>query len=72
MARDLNALLYPNEKHGGVRGDNRVMKDFRNLIETINVVDCVPKNGEYTWTNRSAGFTNIVRWLEMVEQSNCL
>lgn len=51
MVGDLHAIMELDEKSGGMSKVSKVITKFRDFIEKIDVVDCVPKNGKYTWTN---------------------
>lgn len=61
---DFNAILDLKEKSGGSRKITHVQKDFGNFIESNNLLDIVPTNGNYTWTNWWKGFANIAERLD--------
>ncbi|XP_059067610.1 uncharacterized protein LOC131858395 [Cryptomeria japonica] len=61
---DFNALLDLDEKMGGLRMSNKVMEDFREFVQINKLIDVVPKNGLFTWTNRRAGFAHISERLD--------
>ncbi|XP_057833822.1 uncharacterized protein LOC131044504 [Cryptomeria japonica] len=56
MARDLNAILDIDDKDGGLIKSTKVMEDFREFISKFQVMDVIPKNGKFTWTNRRLNF----------------
>ena len=53
VASDLNIMLDPKDKNGGVCGRDPMLKTMENFI------DFKPKKGRYTWTNNKARVTNI-------------
>lgn len=61
---DFNALVDPSEKRGGNFNMDKIMTGFQNFIHNMQVVDCVPKNGDFTCNNRRTGFLNIVERLD--------
>ncbi|XP_059068683.1 uncharacterized protein LOC131859144 [Cryptomeria japonica] len=63
---DFNALLYNEEKFGGLSMNTRVMEDFRNFVIDNNLFDVVPKSGKFTWTNRRANFSRIFERLDRI------
>ncbi|XP_057837189.2 uncharacterized protein LOC131047335 [Cryptomeria japonica] len=64
MARDFNAILDIDDKEGGLGKSTKVMEDFREFISTCQVVDVIPKNGKFTWTNRRLNFSKIYEKLD--------
>ncbi|XP_059067417.1 uncharacterized protein LOC131858252 [Cryptomeria japonica] len=64
VVRDFNALPNLDEKKGGLRMSNKVMEDFRNFVAQNHLIDVVPKNGLFTWTNRRANFQHISERLD--------
>ncbi|XP_057815879.1 uncharacterized protein LOC131029424 [Cryptomeria japonica] len=66
VAGDFNALLYNEEKFGGLSMNARVMEDFRNFVTNNNLFDVVPKFGKFTWTNRRANFSRIYESLDRI------
>ncbi|XP_059077921.1 uncharacterized protein LOC131876516 [Cryptomeria japonica] len=63
---DFNALLYNEEKFGGLSMNARVMEDFRNFVSDNDLFDVVPKSGKFTWTNRRANFSRISERLDRI------
>ncbi|XP_059073464.1 uncharacterized protein LOC131874214 [Cryptomeria japonica] len=59
VAGDFNALLDIDEKVGGLRKPTKVMEDFQEFVSNCKLVDILPKNGRFTWTNRRLNFANI-------------
>lgn len=46
-------------------GNNfKAMRVFQGFISELEVIVYIPKNGEFTWTNRREGFTRIVERLD--------
>lgn len=64
MAGDFNALLELDDKVGGLKKYTQVMEDFRLFIDDMRVMDIVPKNGKFTWTNKRHNFLNISERLD--------
>ncbi|GLJ13902.1 hypothetical protein SUGI_0222100 [Cryptomeria japonica] len=60
---DFNAIFDLNEKNGGLRKTNRIMEDFRSFVAENEVIEVVPKNGQYAWMKRRLNFTNILERL---------
>lgn len=61
---DFNALLDVDEKEGGLRKCSKVMEDFRDFIEHNKLINIIPKNGKFTWTNRRLNFSKISERLD--------
>lgn len=40
------------------------MLDFQEFVDEIELVDCEPKNGLFTWNNHTLGFINIAERLD--------
>lgn len=64
IARDFNAILDLDDKSGGLRMSNQVMEDFRDFVNINHLLDVVPKNGRFMWTNRRANFARIFERLD--------
>lgn len=64
VAGDFNLVLHANEKRGGSFAPN----PFRGRLETITqeheLIDVVPKNHRYTWSNHRIGISNIMERLD--------
>eukprot|EP00253_Pinus_taeda_P034575 PITA_34575 len=64
IAGDFNLILHANEKRGG----NFIHDPFRSQLEEImqehEMVDIIPKNRKYTWSNRRLGPGNIMERLD--------
>eukprot|EP00253_Pinus_taeda_P010075 PITA_10075 len=64
IAGDFNMILHANEKRGG----NFTHDPFRNQLEAIiqenELVDIIPKNRRYTWSNQRMGAGNIMECLD--------
>ena len=63
---DLNIILDPNEKKGGVRGKYPLQELVEYLIHSWDLLDFKPKKGRYTWTNNRVGATSIYSRLDRV------
>lgn len=61
---EFNAISYLSEKNRSLKKINRVIQNFMDFTRIIALRDCPPKNGQYTWTNRRAGFTSISKRLD--------
>ena len=55
VARDLNTILVPKEKCGGVRGKDPFQEVVDSLIQDIDLLDFKPKKDNFTWTNNRVG-----------------
>ncbi|XP_057826906.2 uncharacterized protein LOC131038486 [Cryptomeria japonica] len=64
FAGDFNAILASNEKKGGIQRIGMAQKDFQDFVDKNQLLDIVPKNGTFTWTNRRTGFTEIAKRLD--------
>ncbi|GLJ27390.1 hypothetical protein SUGI_0537540 [Cryptomeria japonica] len=61
---DFNVILDLSEKKGGTNKISRDMVGFRDFIQGIEAVVCIPSEGWFTWTNKRLGFTNIVEHMD--------
>ncbi|GLJ28744.1 hypothetical protein SUGI_0566570 [Cryptomeria japonica] len=66
VVRDFNALLNNEEKFGGLRMNARVMEDFKDFVTDNKLFDVIPKSGNFTWTNRRANFSRILKRLDRI------
>ncbi|XP_059076616.1 uncharacterized protein LOC131063353 [Cryptomeria japonica] len=64
IAGDFNATLSSSEKHGGVRRLSRSQLDFQSFVNENALFEVAAKGGDYTWTNRHRGFSNIAEKLD--------
>ena len=55
MARDLNIVLEPKEKEGGIIGKDPFQEMVDSLIHAHNLLDLKPKKGCFTWRNNIVG-----------------
>jgi len=66
LGGDLNLILHANEKRGG----NFTPDPFRNQLENVmqlgDLVDIIPKNRKFTWSNRRLGKSNIMERLDRI------
>ena len=61
---DFNMITSLEEKKGGIRNLNRDAEAFTSFIRTTNLVDILPRNGSFTWTNRRGGDRHIASRLD--------
>lgn len=66
MGGDLNLILHSNEKRGGSFGEDPFRRLLEDIIQEQELVDIVPKNCRYIWSNRRIGKDNIVEWLDRI------
>ena len=64
VARDLNIVLEPKEKKGGLCGQDPLQDIVDSLIQTNDLLDFKPKKGHFTWSNNRGGAANISDHLE--------
>lgn len=64
MAGDFNATLSSSEKRGGVRRLSQSHLDFQSFVNDNALLEVVAKGGDFTWTNRRRGFSNIAEKLD--------
>jgi len=64
LAGDLNIILDPKEKKGGVWGKDPLHVSVESLILAWDLLDLKPKKGHYTWTNNRVGNANIAARLD--------
>ena len=55
VAGDLNIILHPMEKKGGVRGKDHFHEFVETLIHAWDLLDFKPKKGRFTWSNNRVG-----------------
>ncbi|XP_057851477.2 uncharacterized protein LOC131061676 [Cryptomeria japonica] len=64
VAGDFNATLSSSEKRGGVRRLSWSHLDFQSFVNDNALLEVVAKGGNFTWTNRRRGFSNIAKKLD--------
>lgn len=64
LAGDFNAILDSADKKGGRWRVRQSQNDFKEFVEDNGLIDIIPDNGKYTWTNRRDDFTNIAERLD--------
>lgn len=64
LVKDFNAILVESEKKGGIQRLGTSQKDFQYFVDNNHLMDIIPKNGTFTWTNRRTGFTSIAERLD--------
>ena len=52
VARDLNIVLDPKEKTGGINSRDQMLPLVDDLIQQWHLLDFKPKKGLYMWTNK--------------------
>ena len=65
VAWDLNIILDPKEKKGGVHGKDPLQESVESLIQASNLLDLKAKKARFTWSNNIVGDTNITACLDM-------
>ncbi|XP_059068682.1 uncharacterized protein LOC131078213 [Cryptomeria japonica] len=61
---DFNATLSYSDKHGGVRRMCKIQSDFQTFVDSNALYEVSAKGGNFTWTNRRLGFSNIAEKLD--------
>lgn len=61
---DFNATLSFLDKCGGVRRMCRSQSDFQSFVNANALFEVAAKGGNFTWTNRRRGFSNIAEKLD--------
>ncbi|XP_057823539.2 uncharacterized protein LOC131035830 [Cryptomeria japonica] len=61
---DFNATLSHSDKRGGVRRMCRIQTDFQTFVDSNALFEVATKGGNFTWTNRCLGFSNIAEKLD--------
>ena len=56
---DLNIILDPKEKKGGIQSRDPFSRTVGNLIQHWDLVDFKPVKGKFTWTNNRTGENHI-------------
>lgn len=60
---DFNTITSMDEKPGGIIPYKQVVSNFCSFIHSLNLVDCKPLNGSFTWTNMRRDFCQILERL---------
>lgn len=63
---DLNLILHSNEKRGGSFGEDPFRRILDDIIQEQELVDIIPKNHRYTWSNRRIVKDNIMERLDRI------
>jgi len=61
---DFNLIKSSGEKRGGLRGTDKAMEQFRDLIREQRLIDIQTINGNHTWNNRRGGANQIASRLD--------
>ncbi|XP_057823941.2 uncharacterized protein LOC131036143 [Cryptomeria japonica] len=56
---DFNATLSHSDKRGGVRRMCMIQSNFQTFVDSNALFEVAAKGGNFTWTNRHLGFSNI-------------
>lgn len=64
VAGDFNLVLHANEKRGGSFTPDSSRGRLETIIQENDLVDVIPKNRRYTWSNRRFGIGNIMERLD--------
>ena len=64
MASDLNIILDPKEKQGGIIGKDPFQEMVDSLIHAHDLLDLNPKKGNFTWTNNRLSLAQIFACLD--------
>jgi exonuclease III len=59
LAGDLNIVLKPKEKRGGIDSRDTMLPMVETLIQQWDLLDFSPSNGLYTWSNNRVGAEHI-------------
>jgi exonuclease III len=59
LAGDLNIVLKPKEKRGGINSRDSMLPMVEDLIQQWNLLDFSPAKGLYTWSNNRMGEEHI-------------
>eukprot|EP00253_Pinus_taeda_P008234 PITA_08234 len=64
LAGDFNMILHANEKRGGTFTHDPFRSQLEGIMTEHELVDIIPKNRKYTWSNRRMGPGNIMERLD--------
>lgn len=62
---DFNLILHANEKRGGTFAPDPFRGRLETIIQEHELVDFIPKNHRYTWSNRRIGIDNVMERLDI-------
>eukprot|EP00253_Pinus_taeda_P005587 PITA_05587 len=63
LGGDLNLILHANEKRGGSFTPDPFRSQLEIIMQNGELIDIIPKNRKYTWSNRGLGSNNIMERL---------
>lgn len=66
LGGDLNLVLHANEKRGGIFSPDPFRTQLEDITHDQDLVDIIPKNRRYTWSNRRLGTCNIMERLDRI------
>ena len=64
VVRDLNIVLDPKEKRGGISSRDQMIPLVDDLIQQWHLLDFKPKKGLYTWMNNRTWEAHISNRLD--------
>lgn len=64
LGGDFNLILHANEKRGGSFMPDPFRNQMENIMQNGDLIDIIPKNRKYTWSNRRLGSSNIMERLD--------
>jgi hypothetical protein len=59
LGGNFNAILRLSDKKGGLGWFRQIQKDLNDFITDYASIELDLKNGDFIWTNRRRGFSNI-------------
>ena len=60
LGDDFNVILDHSKNFGGIYPPIKTIQDFSYFVDNNNRMDVIPSQGYFTWTNKRAGFAQIV------------
>ncbi|XP_057857632.1 uncharacterized protein LOC131066802 [Cryptomeria japonica] len=61
---DFNDTLSYSDKRGGVKRMCMIQSDFQNFVDSNTLFEVAAKGGNFTWTKRWLGFSNIAEKID--------
>ena len=66
LGGDLNLVRSIEKKFGGTYHTDPSRDTLEELMEQHNLIDIMPNNGKYTWSNKRVGKSNIKERLDRI------
>ena len=66
MGEEFTLILHANEKRGGCFNPDPSQDQLEVIMQDHELVDTVPKNRRYTWSNKRIGRGNIMERLDRI------